>query len=225
MYTRSADVSRLRSKASDANIVIVGGGGAAAEAALHSAESWPEARITIVSTSPTLWTRGNSPYEWELSANPRLWATLAAEQRRTYLERFSMGAIAPLVMERLSQLANLSYETGDVTTISPMSDRVRVTIRVPWKTKTIDADVVFQCLGYDGTAVFELLSARAKAALPTGGVTDLPKHLDAGLGVKLAGVSNRLIWPGGAAERYGPGLTDLTLLGEMSRRTLNHLQI
>lgn len=217
-------------------VAIVGGGGSAAEIALYLHDTHPGMEVYIVGLDPTLWSRGDSVFEWQLGANKTEWHHLDNDEQAAYRKRFSMGAIPPLAMERLSLLTTVHYVRSKVDTLNRVGQADSVQLlndHIPVPMPLVQA--VFMAAGYKQEGVLDVLNKAARDALASrlqlqGHVSnaEILSEVQKGKGTpnRLSipmddPLTSTLIWPSASAWTIAPAYADLTLLGEMAKLVLD----
>jgi mycobactin lysine-N-oxygenase len=227
--------SRIRLKRTRP-VAIVGGGGSAAEIALFLHDTHRGMEVYIVGLDVTLWSRGDSVFEWQIGANQVEWQQLGDNEKAAYRTRFSMGAIPPLAMERLGQLKTVHYVRSNVDMLNRVGQPDSVQLlnnNVPIPMPPVQA--VFMAAGYQQAGVLSVLNKEARDALANRlhlqahySDTEILSEVQEGGGTPAQlsismddPTTSTLIWPAASAWAIAPAYADLTLLGEMGKVVLD----
>lgn len=202
-----------------ASRVAVIGGGETSASIVEQLIGHDVVEISVLSPAPTIFTRAEGSFENELYTDPRLWSGLDEPSRRDVINRCDRGVFSAQVQGKLMGEDRVSHLRGRVHAVHDrdglaevhVGDSVELFDMVVdargnsplWFTRMMNDQVVAQLIGACGGAV-------------TPGSVERRINAD----LSMAGMHPTLLLPTLAGFRQGPGLANLSCLGELSDRVL-----
>jgi len=205
-------------------VAIIGGGETAASIALSLLRKAPKVNIDLINRHGTIYTRGESFHENELFSKTDRWQSLAHEDKLEFIDRTDRGVFSVASKQELDQAMNVRVISGEVTRIEEVGERVVVKMKRRMSEGVESYDKVILALGFDAWSPLRMLpedlfpSSEKKRK-------DLMRRIDSHLRLPLSlgrkkGNLNLHV-PMLAGLSQGPGLPNLSCLGEISDRILS----
>jgi mycobactin lysine-N-oxygenase len=202
-----------------ASRVAVIGGGETAASVVEELISHDVVDIAVVSPTPTIFTRAEGAFENELYTDPRLWTDLDDDARRDVITRCDRGVFSAQVQEKLLAEDRVSHLRGRVSAVHDRDGMAEV--HVGHRTEVVD--LVVDARGNSPLWFTRMMDDRVVAQLIGacgGAVTPTTVEHRIGPDLALTGMSPRLFLPTLAGMSQGPGMANLSCLGELSDRIL-----
>lgn len=178
-----------------------------------------ETEIIVMNREPVIYSRGESYGENRYFSDSLDWAQIPAAQRRELLQRTDRGVFSPSVQRMLDRAANVKHESIDVDRIRIRKGRPHVTGTYGGQLKTLDFDRLIVAISFDSVSTARILPSDIWQRLTE---KDGKQVLEEKLGWDLSveNMDPKLHLPMLAAFAEGPGLPNLTCLGDLSDRIL-----
>lgn len=206
-----------------ARIAVIGGGESSAsvisEMIRHDVDE-----ISLVCPAATLFSRGEGQFENAMYSDPHKWADLDDEARRDFISRTDRGVISVAMHECLSSDDRIAHLRGTVRDAREAGSGVELTVTDPVQgSHTAFFDLVVDARGGSPVWFTELMDQQTRSLVAAACGGDLTAgSLESRMTPALAvdGLSPLLFVPSLSGFRHGPGLANLSCLGELSDRIL-----
>ena len=215
------------------------GGGETAASVVEELTHHDVVDIAVISPLPTIFTRAEGPFENELYTDPTTWTDLDEAARRDVIARCDRGVFSTDVQSRLAGEDRISHIRGRVASVRRSSsvDAVGglggsglggtdgisgIEIRTD-SGRTECVDLVVDARGNSPLWFTRMMDDRTVAHLVaacSGAVTTSAVESGIGAGLALENMDPPLFLPTLSGFRQGPGLANLSCLGELSDRIL-----
>ncbi|ADG80886.1 L-lysine N6-monooxygenase MbtG OS=Tsukamurella paurometabola (strain ATCC 8368 / DSM / CCUG 35730 / CIP 100753 / JCM 10117 / KCTC 9821 / NBRC 16120 / NCIMB 702349 / NCTC 13040) OX=521096 GN=Tpau_4325 PE=3 SV=1 [Tsukamurella paurometabola] len=211
-----------------ARVAVIGGGETAASA-LDELVRHDVFAITVVSPTPTLFTRGESYFENALYSDPSRWAMLGEQERRDVIRRTDRGVFSARVQEALLAENRVHHVPGRVVGLRRVGPDgaagggIELCLRATAPYTPPAYDLVVDATGGDPLWFRSLLDPAAQDLLESavgGPVSTARVESAMGYDLAVSGVTQKLHLPTLAGFAQGPGFANLSCLGELSDRVL-----
>jgi mycobactin lysine-N-oxygenase len=202
-----------------ASRVAVIGGGETAASVVEELITHDVVDIAVISPTPTIFTRAEGPFENELYTDPRLWTDLDDDARRDVVTRCDRGVFSTQVQEKLMAEDRVSHLRGRVGAVHDRDGLAEV--HIGHRTEVVD--LVVDARGNSPLWFTRMMDDRVVARLIGacgGAVTPATVEDRIGPDLSLSGMSPTLFLPTLAGMAQGPGMANLSCLGELSDRVL-----
>ncbi|MEJ6549250.1 SidA/IucD/PvdA family monooxygenase [Corynebacterium sp. USCH3] len=202
-----------------ASRVAVIGGGETAASIVEELIGHDVVDIAVVSPAPTIFTRAEGSFENELYTDPRLWADLDDADRRDVITRCDRGVFSAQVQEKLMAEDRVSHLRGRVSAVHDRDGLAE--LHVGGRTELVD--LVVDARGNSPLWFTRMMDDRVVARLIGacgGAVTAATVEDRIGADLSLTGMGPTLFLPTLAGMSQGPGMANLSCLGELSDRIL-----
>ncbi len=224
-FWQALDGVAAMAKAASEPIVIIGSGGTAAATAGWLARLDLDTEIVILGNQASLFARSDSVFENRAFRNPDIWASLSVEDRRTFTDRLTRGAVWANVLDLLANAPMVSYRPGLASAVrhEPLSDPTGEllvefsTSGAPGVTLSQPASLVVDATGFDATWFASLLpDALCDEVLHE--TARMRSDMTPSLALPIAGAP-RLHAPM-LSQAVSPAFTSLMALGDLSDAVL-----
>ncbi|MGO3361742.1 MAG: lysine 6-monooxygenase [Corynebacterium sp.] len=203
-----------------ASRVAVIGGGETAASIVEEVVNHDVVDLAVISPLATIFTRAEGAFENGLYTDPTLWTTLDDADRREVIACCDRGVFSAQVQARLKGEDRVNHLRGRVTGVTDHNGLAAVHTD---DGRTEVFDMVVDARGNSPLWFTRMMDDRTVARLISacsGQVTS--QAVEAGIGADLAleGMDPTLFLPTLSGLRQGPGLANLSCLGELSDRVL-----
>jgi mycobactin lysine-N-oxygenase len=204
----------------DDPVVIIGSGGTAAATAAALIRADVRNDIRVLGSQAALYARADSYFEHRTFRDPKFWTALSPEDRRTFSDRLTRGAVWSNVVDTLAEVDTIDYLQGAAQEVrfdppgaiggalmvvyAPSSD--------PRSQVPLPASVVIDATGFDPMWFRALLSPTLARRL--GNEDTMRTGMASDLSLPLTGVP-RLHAPM-ISQAVGPAYNSLMALGALS---------
>lgn len=202
-----------------ASRVAVIGGGETAASIVEELIGHDVVDIAVVSPSPTIFTRAEGSFENELYTDPRLWTDLDDASRRDVINRCDRGVFSAQVQEKLMAEDRVSHLRGRVSAVHDRDGMAE--LRIGDRTELVD--LVIDARGNSPLWFTRMMNDQVVAHLIEacgGAVTPTTVENRIGPDLALTGMNPTLFLPTLSGMSQGPGMANLSCLGELSDRVL-----
>ena len=212
-----------------ASRVAVIGGGETSASVVEELTHHDVVDIAVISPLPTIFTRAEGPFENELYTDPTTWTDLDEAARRDVIARCDRGVFSADVQARLTGEDRISHIRGRASTVRRNSTGTVGSIDTAGIEVTTDTgrtecfDMVVDARGNSPLWFTRMMDDRTVArmvAACSGAVTPSAVESGIGAGLALENMDPPLLLPTLSGFRQGPGLANLSCLGELSDRIL-----
>jgi mycobactin lysine-N-oxygenase len=207
------------------HVAVLGAGGAAGTILAWLAEQFAETENDIFSVSPmgTLFPRGDGYAERRWFSDPSDWTTLSTAHRQEIIDRTEGGVISGRNKASIDASSRIHFTHGRVVEVSPDDDdpdRLSLRIRYGNRYERIAVDYLVSAIGFDTWGMIDLVrlaprlrdaAMRARAIGALDPDLSLPRSLGYPAGIHFPALGSML---------YGPGIGNLSALGDMAERVL-----
>lgn len=208
----------------DDPVVIIGSGGTAAATAAALVRAKVENEIIVLGNQAALYARADSYFENRTFRDPKFWSALSPEDRRTFSDRLTRGAVWSNVVDILAQVSTIDYLQGEATEVRlDVSGGSTGVLMVDYKASadpknviSKPAAVVIDATGFDPTWFRTLLTPTLAKRLAN--EKKMRAKMASDLSLPLPGVP-RLHAPM-LSQAIGPAYNSLMALGSLSDAVL-----
>lgn len=204
-----------------ASRVAVIGGGETAASIVEELTHHDVVDIAVISPLPTIFTRAEGPFENELYTDPDLWAGLDEASRRDVIARCDRGVFSADVQQRLAGEDRVGHIRGQVTEVRAGEHGPARVLFNSGRTEVVD--LVVDARGNSPLWFTRMMDDPTVAQMITacsGAVTPQAVESRIGADLSLESMTPKLFLPTLSGLRQGPGLANLSCLGELSDRIL-----
>ncbi|MDN5582240.1 MAG: lysine N(6)-hydroxylase/L-ornithine N(5)-oxygenase family protein [Corynebacterium sp.] len=205
-----------------ASRVAVIGGGETAASVVEELIGHDVVDIAVISPTPTIFTRAEGSFENELYTDPGLWSSLDESDRADVINRCDRGVFSAQVQEKLMAEDRVNHVRGRVTGVHGRDGGAGMAeVQIGDRTELVD--LVVDARGnsplwftrmMNDQVVARLIGACGGAVTPSGVMDRI------GADLSLTGMDPTLFLPTVSGWHQGPGLANLSCLGELSDRVL-----
>lgn len=201
--------------------VAVIGAGETAGAILQQMCRHDASTISVIAPRASLYTRGEGVFENSTFTDTARWETLSIAQRRELINRADHGVLSIRAMEELRLDTRVSHVEGRAVALQSVTDHVVVDIDTAAGHDTWTFDYVIDARGAQHLWMLNLFDTSVKERLEQavgGSLTADRIQLSIERFLSTGTMQPPLILPTLAGLRQGPGIPNLSCLGELSDR-------
>jgi mycobactin lysine-N-oxygenase len=183
-------------------VVIIGSGGTAAATAAALIQAGIKNEIIVLGSQAALYARADSYFENRTFRDPKFWSALSLDDRRTFSDRLTRGAVWSSVVDVLTEVDTVDYLQGSANQVrqdvagDPASELLvdHVASANPTIINSKSASVVIDATGFDPLWFRSLFSKTLATQLKN--EKKLRAEIDLDLRLRLPGVPRctRLCW-------------------------------
>lgn len=206
-------------------VAVLGAGGGAGAIMAWLADQFAESENDIYSISPvgTLFLRGDGYSERRWFSDPSDWMMLSKTHRQEIIDRTEGGVISSRNKRSIDRSSRLTFYQGRVTAVSADDDdpkRLSLRIRYGNSIRRVAVDYVVSAIGFDTWRTIDLIMLPPRLRDRTMRDSVVEKlQPDLSLPTSL-GYPPGIHFPALGGLLYGPGIGNLSALGDMAEKVV-----
>lgn len=211
-------------QARNCKVAVIGTGETSASVLTALLLQYPGLDISLISRSPTAYTRSENHLENRIFTNPEQWHELDFTERERFIQRTDRGVMSALAKALLDQY-HISLVTGNVVDLHDDGTAVQVTIQRAKRTEQLIYDKVIVAIGFDALSPLKLIPEQFCFLTE---LENIHYHIDYHLRIPWHRLSSpdqatsvNIHMPMLAGPAQGPGFPNLSCLGLMADRVLS----